>query len=553
MAIKISKLDQLKTADVTQSQEYITQLVQEQNPKVDVKRGVLHDLLFYYSGILAATNQTNVDRYRQSNNLKSVEADPTLADSDVVDRLLSNYRLTRKTGTSATGSITIVVDTLSPVTVPSGAVFTSNGKSFVTTQAFLGKTEAANILTSSDRLLSPTTDGNFSFTIEITASELGSESILSKDALVVPSFAIVNFLKAFASETFTGGIDTETNKELITRLNEGVAAKAMSNRINMSALLKEQTGLENVISSSIVGFGDVEMLRDQHSIFPISYGGRADWYIRTEEQAKTKTITKTATLVSDEGNNRGNWQVTFTRDEVPGFYDITQIAPNEDLTFAGTLNIVEDSRGTDLTDLAGELVPDITTIEEGVYSRFQTASIRFYDDSTDISSLTVGTSTKEYRVVVRHLPLIKESQTFAGGRNNRNYAGDILVKAPIPCFVGLAFTIRSRAEDSGADLSAIKTGLAKFVNTLGFCGRLPASALNDVIYNFLVGDCVGLSAISMTGRIRRPDGTTEVLNGSEVLVIPSEPANMVTARTVAFFLSPEDISISEEMVDIPEI
>ena len=553
MAIKVQSLSGLVASEVQQSQEFMAQLVQEQNPNVEVKRGVLHDLLFYYSGALATANQTNIDRYRKSNNLKSVEADPTLADVGVVDNLLSNYRLTRRQGTTASGTITIIVSSLSTVTIPNGATFTANGKTFATTSAFLARTEAANVVSATDRLLSATSDGNYSFTLPVVAQEIGSASLLSKDALVIPSFTIVNFVKAFVAETFTGGIDSETNAELIARLNEGIAAKAMSNRINMSALLKEQTGLENIVNSSIVGYGDKEMLRDQHSIFPISFGGRVDWYVRTSEQVKSTTLTKTATLVEDTGSSRGTWQVTLDRDEVPGFYDVTQIAPSDTIEYSGTFKILSDARSKATTDIAGELTPDIKDVVECVYSRYQSASVRFADDATDISSLTVGTSTKEYKVVVRYLPLIKTAQTFASSRNHRNYAGDILIKAPIPCFVGLDFTIRSGAESSGANLSSIKTALAKFVNTMGFCGRLSASALNDVIYNHLVGDCVGLSAINMTGRIRKPDGTTTVLNSTEVLIIPDKPAEMVTGRTTAFFLDPSDIAISEELVDIPEI
>ena len=57
----------------------------------------------------------------------------------------------------------------------------------------------------------------------------------------------------------------------------------------------------------------------------------------------------------------------------------------------------------------------------------------------------------------------------------------------------------------------------------------------------------------MTGSIRKPDGTISLLSSDEVLIIPDEGVNMVTGRTTAFFLSPSDIAISEEMVDIPEI
>jgi hypothetical protein len=83
-------------------------------------------------------------------------------------------------------------------------------------------------------------------------------------------------------------------------------------------------------------------------------------------------------------------------------------------------------------------------------------------------------------------------------------------------------------------------------------GRLNASSLFDIIHDYLP-DNVACSAIDILGQIRRPDGTIKPLRSSEAIIIPSEPDGMVTARTTAFILNPEDIAISAETVNIPEI
>jgi hypothetical protein len=147
---------------------------------------------------------------------------------------------------------------------------------------------------------------------------------------------------------------------------------------------------------------------------------------------------------------------------------------------------------------------------------------------------------------------VAEIQTLLGSRGSRNYAGDVLVKAAIPCFVSIAFTVQGKAGEPLPDANAIRTALSNYVNTLGFCGRLHASALSDIIHNFITGR-VAVSAVDMFGQIRRPDGTVRNLRSSEVLVIPDEADRMVTARTVVFVLETADIKISAETVNIPEI
>ena len=552
MALEVSNLSELTAADVLQKQEFISQLVQEDNPNIDVKRGVLHDLLFYYSAILSSATQENIDRLRKSGSLFEISKDASLADTDVVDRVMSNFLLTRREGTVASGTITVVVSALQSFTLPIGGIFEGSGKKFATTAAHSIRTSTVNIQSDNDRALTPLGDGNYSFTVDVAALESGAASMLSKDTTVVPTTVIPNLVRAYVTADFSGGLDTETNDELLLRIQEGLACKALSNRVNMMSLLRNDPSVPGLVASSVIGYGDVEMKRDQHSILPVSFGGRADWYVKTQEQPTVQALTKTATLISTDSANRGTWQFSIARDDVPGFYDVKTIKPAADSTYVGTFNVTLDTRGFDDSATLGELTPDIETSKEGAYSRYQTAVLQFYDSETDTTALTAGVTTQDYSVAIRVMPNVAAVQTLVGSRDSRNYAGDVLIKAAVPCFVSLAFTLQGKMGAILPDPDTVRTALSRFVNNLGFVGRLNASSLFDIIHNYLP-DNVACSAIDILGQIRRPDGTIKPLRSSEAIIIPSEPDGMVTARTTAFILNPEDIAISAETVNIPEI
>lgn len=552
MALTVQDYASLDRDAVQAKQEFISELVQEQNPAIDAKRGVLSDLLFYYSAILGEAEDFNLAALRRSQSLLAVSQDPSLAVDDVVDRLLSNYRLTRIPGATAVGSLTIVVSKLSSVTVPANAPFTAQGQEFRTQVAYVARTTAANLQSSSDRVLFDRGDGTYSFTIEVVATLVGEAGMLKQDTLAIPNFTLVNFIKAFASSDFLGGRDVESNAALLLRLQEGLAAKTASNRINMSALLRSQPAFQNFVAASLIGYGDAEMLRDRHSIFPVSMGGRADWYIRTQALPQSLRLTKTATLIAKTVDGKGTWQFSLDRDEAPGFYDVLSIRPADDATYAGSFLILEDIRSNNTTIILNELRPDIVDVEEGAYSRYQASVMQFTDDQVSTADLIVNGSTRDYFVTVRMMPLIAEIQSFISSRSHRYFGGDVLVRSPIPAFLKLSFTVNGKSGEALPDIDAIKADLASYVNGQGFPGRLAASALADLIHNHLTGSAT-IGAIDLFAQIRRPDGSILPLRSSDTLIVPSEPDNMVTARTVCFYLDPASISISAQTVNIPEL
>jgi hypothetical protein len=464
---------------------------------------------------------------------------------------MSNYRLVRKAGQNATGSITIVVDELETITIPNGASFEASGKSFATASSYAAKTAEENVVSETDRLLNAVGDGTYTFTIEATAVDSGTSSMISKDTAVEPTTSIQNFVSAYATSDFVGGLNEETNTDLLQRQQEGVAARALSNRINMSASLLAYTDYEDTISNSVIGFGDVEMIRDQHSLFPLSYGGRADWYVRTRALPQSIGLTKVAVLVSVTSAGVGTWQFALDRDEAPGFYDVPIIRPTGSAEFSGSFTITTEVRGFDDTAIIGELTPDMESSLESAFSRYQTTVIQFADTEFDATGLSAG-ETRSYDITVRSMPQIDDIQNTMASRLVRNFAGDVLVKSAIPCFLSLSFTLHGKSGVTLPDANGIADALANYVNTIGFCGRLYSSSLSDIIHNFLTSK-ISVGAIDMFGQVLRPDGTILQLRDTEELVIPTEDGTLISGRTVNFILDPANVKISADTVVIPEI
>lgn len=541
MAIKVTSIDELDPELVAQLHAEFSQLVQERHPEIELTSGVFHDLVAYFAGgVAGAWVQTEVDRLVRSGSLLEISTDPALADDELVDRVLSNYRVSRKQGAAARGEISIVVSADTTVVIPSGLTFTASGATFTVDSAFTAKPSATTeTLTETERILQPLGNGSYSFSVDATAAAVGAAGNIRRGTQLTPDAPPQNYVTAAAATDFLGGADTELNAALLRRLQEGVAAKVLQGRVNITALLREQVLFEDLHSCSIVGFGNAEMTRDQHSILPISCGGRVDIYARSAALPQTITLTKEATLV-DVTAAGGIWQFSMLADDAPGFYEVTQIAKLTDAVDVSGFPVLSDVRGLDLP--AGEFAPDLIGVE-GVYSKYQTAVIRFVDNETSTADLTVGSSKATYRVAVAAMPLIAELQDFCNNADVRSLSNDIAVKAAVPCFLTLNFDIHTATGATAPDSAAILADLETEINNLGFPGQLHASLVTDIVHRHL-RERQAVGRLVMHGRIRQPDGEQKIIRATDVLQIPDTPGALVTGRTTAFLLDKADIGLS---------
>jgi hypothetical protein len=491
--------------------------------------------------MLNAAIQENIDRIRQSQSLYAITQNPALAETTIVDQVLSNYNLTRDNGTPAVGVVTLVFNLPSTTRLTPTAIFTANDVQFVPTETFTALPPGSAENNAGDREMIDVGDGTYAINITVRALTVGAAGNIRRGTTVTPNFVANNTLEAFAASDFVEGRDPLTNEEYIQKLPEALAAKTIGSRASYAATIKAQPAFQNIKHLSVLGCGDPEQQRDQHSLFPISGGGKVDIYAQTSNYAQERDRLLQATFISTSANGT-IWQVTLDKNTAAGFYEVLRIAKPDDATSSGYA-IVTDVRGVDTSDAL--FVPDMRYLHETAYTRYQTAVIRFEDTDTPTAGLVPNVNKAYYNVRTVSLPLIAELNDFLTTRDNRPRGTDLLIKAAVPCFTKISFQIRTEANDTFTDatIAEIKQAVVDAVATVGFSGQLHASIIDSAVHKYLSGR-QAVSKIDMFGRIRRPDGTTVYVRDPAVLTIPNDPARLVTGRTTAFLVGVPDVSVS---------
>jgi uncharacterized phage protein gp47/JayE len=563
MPIEISSLKQLDATKVQAMVATLSQLMAERHPEVELTRGVFHDLVLYFDGLLNAAIQENIDRVLQSKSLLKITETPDLADTDLVDQVLSNYNIVRDTGTPASGTITVIFNANLRTEIATTVRFAldSSDTIFVPTDTFVVLPSTETPVNNNERKMIAVGDGTYAANITVTATAVGAAGNIKRGTLLTPNNVINNVASIYANSDFIRGKDPSTNEEYLRKLSSGLAAKTIGGRQNYVAAIMNEPEFANIPNLSILGCGDPEQQRDQHSLFPVSGGGKVDIYAHTNSYAQEQEHLLEATYIgpyvppSDQsgdcaeqalagGTATGTvWQVTIARDLAPGFYEVVRVV-DPALQPAARVNysVAQDTRGVDISEL--DFVPDILYLHESAYTRYQTATIRFVNTAIQPNGTVVAGQTKKvYAVTTAGLPLIAELQDHFSARDVRARGTDVLVKAAVPCFTKISFEIRKSASEAVPDLAAMKQEIVDAVAAIGFSGQLHSSVIVNAAHKYLTGR-QALGAIDMFGRIRRPDGTTTYVRDNTILVLPADNQRLVTGRTTAFIVGVDDVSIS---------
>jgi hypothetical protein len=544
MPLEIDNLRELDPESIATTLTTMAQLMQEAHPDVELTRGVFHDLVLYFNSVLNTAVRENIERVRQSNSLLKITQNPALAESELVDQVLSNFNISRGAGTPATGSVTFVFLLDVVTTISSAHVYSAGDAEFRPAQTFTvfppGQ-EAKVQDATSEKVMIPVGDGTYTVSVPFVATTAGIVGNIRRGTKLRANIVPSNVSDIFATGDFTGGRNPRTNEEYLQTLATGLAAKTIGGRKSYEAFIRNQPAFVNVLHCSVLGCGDAEQQRDQHSLFPVSGGGKVDLYLQTTAAAQELDHTLEATYIG-VGTGGTIWQVVLDRDVAPGFYDITRIAGPADRTTNGYA-VLSDERGVDLSQIS--YVPDILYTIEGAYTRYQTAVVRFEDSDKLSTNLVPQQSKARYTVTTRGMPLIADIHDTLTSRNNRPRATDLLVKAAVPCFTKVSLEVRTENNETltAETIAAIQKAVANAVSAIGFSGQLHASVIASAAHKFLTGR-QALGQIDMFGRIRRPDGTVHYLRDATTLTIPDDPSRLTTGRTTVFIVSPDDVSVS---------
>jgi hypothetical protein len=554
MSLQITSFNELDNTRVQELLTLFSAWMKERHPEVELSRGVFHDLVLYFNSVLNAAVQENISRILQSNSLLSITQNPALSDATLVDKVLSNFNLTRESGASASGEVTIIVNQAIPTQISLNTKFTANGVTFYPTRTFVGIPPGQDASATNSRAMVNSANGTYAFKITVYANSVGSAGNIPRSTKLVPDVVPNNVADAYAATDFTKGVDPPTNAEYIAKLPDGLSAKTIGGKKAFAALIRAQSDFQNIRHLSVVGFGDAEQMRDQHGLFPVSGGGRVDIYAQTHETAQHTDNFLTATYVGPAAPGdltAGTvWQVSIDREQAPGFYAITRIAKiNDDQNSGYTIRATVPGYrlAADTNAAVNDYLPDIQTLEESAFTRYKTLTVQFVDVDTMPGVLIPRQSKADYNVTTVGMPLIGQLQDFLASKDIRCRTADILVKAAVPCFTSIAFKIRRSANEVNPDFTAIKEAIVKAVAKIGFAGQLSASVISSVAHQFLTGT-QSVGSIDMFGKILRPDGNISYIRDGARIVVPDDPTHMVSAKTVVFLTSVEDIEIAPEII-----
>lgn len=498
---------------------------------IDPNAGLIGSLIGELLAAGLAAVDSRVDAYRKSGSLLRATEDPAAFDDDALNALASNFRLTRATGRAATGRATLVVRALVPVSVPRGFSFRAGGALFVTDRSYAGRVAQNQVVAESDRLITPTGDGRYAFTIDLVAAAEGPVGAVVRGTALVPQSPLAGVIEAYAADNFSGGASAETNADLLARALTGVSGRSPANRIGVSAALTQDPVTGPLLSAvSVIGFGDEEQRR-YHGLRPIAYGGRADVYVRPTAGPVDVTYLKTAVLSTKEPS-RDVFALSLGTEEFAGGYSVIKVADSA-APDAPSLPVVSLSRSW-----RADPTVDVETAAEATYSSLQTAVVLF---STAPGSDPAGTS-RAVHVTVRRAAGVTEAAALLGAEAFRPTAGDLLVRAAVPCRVRLSVRIDT-PPNVAVDVPAVTAALTGVVNATGFSGRLYASRLVQSV-NVALGAGQSVSGWWLEGVIEAPDGSRLFVSGQDELAVPWRPEIGVTHRTTAFYLAAADVAVT---------
>lgn len=546
-----TSFEDINPDSVSQYEELIRETLENQYPTVDFGKGtVLFDLVVRPQALYMALNEENAENIRKSSSLLEIANNPVLADQDIVDAVLSNYRVTRTPGNKANGSITIALTTNATTPIPENSVFYAGIRRYVTPTSYVGVPDQSLISRPTDRLITQNSDGNWEFIIEVEAESTGEEYQLTQSTSMSADNPPPNYIRSFVTYDFVAGSTEESNEELISELANGASGKTMSTRLNIGSFVKAE--YPDVTNISIIGYGSADMRRDRHNVFDGSHGGKSDIYVQTQPRPLVVQTKMFATLV-DAGTKR--WQIFFGRDTFPGFYKLKKIVPVEGIPDGvdacgdpnlGTLNILNTVKSFNSSPLDNGFKPDIMTYSEAAFSRFQEVTYEFQDPYTDTTGLVNMVSTHEYVIDVLQMPLIKEIQDYITNRGVSAHRYDDVVRAPVPCLVSATVPIRVPA-GSSINTDALASAAANSINDEGFANELPASVICSAVQDQLPSRARVYPPIDMLGEYISPtQQDPRFIRSATVLTVPTDHTISVSSSTVMFFASADDIHIEIE-------
>lgn len=496
MSIELTSIDQLTEDEVQERQQILLSYLQEKHPELDLSRGALNDILLYLHAVLSARTSKDISRYKAAQSLLSIEQDPSLAEDDIVDKVLSNFNVSRKPASRARGQLMLELEDDLNFLIPVHTEFTFNGDIFVNSESHVVCTSD----TTDGDVLQPLSNGRYGFILDVQAQEPGDTTTIAQGTEF--DTELPDVVKCYAYADFIVGSEEEQNASLIARLASGMATPTWGNRYQIASLVR--SNVESLTDISIVGFGDTEMTRDQTTMFPVSVGGKADIYVKT--QVESRVVPVNASYIGTHGLNEV-WQCNITPSMFPGCYRATSASIDGSVYSIAEQTVIDGVEGTSEQSLliaieTDDLVAGVRTI--GTLQQFDITLI----GQSDIK--TINDLFKDRSL----MPLTEDARVLTAR----------------PAWVDVTLTLNKKG-DNTADIAKAVTA---YINSLGFDSKLPISEILKVVHPILTASQTVLE-IGLSAEVWGADNHIYRCASSQTLEVPDDPLNGISNKTTVFY------------------
>lgn len=524
----------ISLTELETNRELVKTVLAEEKPDLDLSPGsALDGLLVEPEAIMAAGHQARLVQLSNSMSLAAIAENLVTVSDEDVDRLVSNYFITRRGDSAAAGPIRIIVATATPYRIPVDFSFSYNGQTFVTTEDFrIYPPDSVGVRDSAtSRRMVLRADNRFEFTINVTSEAPGVAGKLLADTVLTIDAPLSGMEEAIVAADFTGGEARETNEELLARAAAGVTAKVLAGPEHIQATLAENFP---GTTAAVIGVGSALMKRDRGNLFGISQGGKQDIYVRTTEFPRTKTLTLTGTVVDATAQRV---LINFTHADSTGVYRITAIR-------AAGLNALGGNKPESVTiSISDEpsYQPVFPAEQDAAYSAYANLNVMFIDTTGEAPY--VLNEQRDYDCDVVYMPSIDTINTFVTDDAIRPAGQDILLRAGVPCQISVQATVRIPPSALAPSIDDLRNAIVAAVNATPF----GTTSLSSFVIHRAISDLVPRGDVVNTvlrGTILAPDNTDHPIETGSELTLIEDADHGIGADNTFFCCDPASVELT---------
>lgn len=514
------------------AKEFVKAVLIERDPTLDLADGsAISGLVVENEAQMAAVHDANFDALNKSFSLQAIADNLVDVDDAKVDSLISNYYITRRQASPASGPVRVVVNLNTTYVIPQGYMFGAHGVTYQTADFIRVLRAGSGVAeTSTQKILIPRADGKYEFTVPVTATSPGSAGLISAGTALTITAPIDGMETAMAATDFTGGQNTETTAELLARAQDGVTAKTFGGPDHIQAALNAQFA---GIKTAVIGIGSGLMTRDRGNVFGTSQGAKEDIWCKTSAFPVQKTLRVTATAATT-GRQRA---FTISNPDSAGIYRVQFIRPINTPGAQGDVpvNVVPLKR----QDLL--FTPRTLKTSDLNYSGIVDLRVVFTD--TTLNTDVPAGSSAEYDVDVLYMPSIDAVGNYAYSLGVRPSGTDVYVRAGIPCMIGVSLEIQIPPGGVSPVIAEVQTAVSNAINALNFgVARLSPytiyTAVSPLIASGEVADVV------LNATILAPDLTNVVLTNASFITIPTDYIKGFSPLNTFFTCPPANVGVT---------